>query len=74
VGSQLIFHLTLAHAEEWTCCIHAEAELDGVIQAFVGEPHDPEPELIVDSAPTLRSAPALQLPFDRDAQICTHWP
>jgi len=65
VGSLLIFHLTLAHAEEWTCCIHAEAELDGVIQAFVGEPHDPEPEVIVDSAPTLRSAPVLQLPFDR---------
>ncbi|HEX3090192.1 MAG TPA: glycogen debranching N-terminal domain-containing protein, partial [Ilumatobacteraceae bacterium] len=24
VGSQLIFELTLAHGEEWRCCLHAE--------------------------------------------------
>lgn len=65
VGSQIIFELALAHAEEWTCCIHAEVELDGVIQAFAGDPHGPEPELIPDSAPTLQSEPVLQLPFER---------
>ncbi len=65
VGSQLIFHLALAHGEEWRCCIQAEVELDGTIQPFVGDPHDPEPELIPHSAPTLRSEPVLQLPFDR---------
>ncbi len=65
VGSQIIFDLALNHAEEWTCCIHAEVELDGVIQAFAGDPHGPEPELIPDSALTLRTGPVLQRPFER---------
>jgi glycogen debranching enzyme len=65
VGSQIIFDLALAHAEEWTCCIHAEVELDGVIQPFAGDPHEPEPDLIADSAPSLQSELILQLPFER---------
>ena len=60
VGSQIIFDLALAHAETWTCCIHAEVELDGVIQTFAGDPHDPEPDLIPDSAPLLQSENRLQ--------------
>jgi glycogen debranching enzyme len=65
VGSQIIFPLELCQAEEWTCCIHAEVEVDGVIQPFAGDPHVPEPEPFRDTAPTIRSAPALQLPFER---------
>ncbi|HEX3089151.1 MAG TPA: trehalase family glycosidase, partial [Ilumatobacteraceae bacterium] len=65
VGSQLIFELELAHGEEWRCCIHAEVEIDGVVQAFVGDPHGAELDLMPESAPTLQSEPLLQLPFDR---------
>jgi glycogen debranching enzyme len=65
VGSQIIFDLALDHGEEWTCCIHAEVELDGVIRSFEGDPHDPEPEPYPDSAPTLRSEMILQHPFER---------
>lgn len=65
VGSQIIFDIVLGQAEEWTCCIHAEVELDGVTQSFAGVPHDPEPDPIPDTAPRLRSAPILQLPFER---------
>jgi glycogen debranching enzyme len=65
VGSQIIFDLALDHAEEWTCCIHAEVEIDGVIQPFAGDPHEFEPEPYPDTAPTLRSDPILQLPFER---------
>ena len=65
VGSQIIFEIALDHAEEWTCCIHAEVELDGAIRAFAGDPHDPEPEPIPETAPTVRSEPVLQLPFER---------
>jgi glycogen debranching enzyme len=64
-GSQIIFDLALPHAEEWSCCIHAEAELDGVTQPFAGDPHDPEPELSPDAAPSLQSEPIVQLPFER---------
>ena len=65
VGSQVIFEIALDHGQEWTCCIHAEVELDGVIRAFAGNPHDPEPELVPETAPTLRAESILQLPFDR---------
>jgi glycogen debranching enzyme len=65
VGSQIIFDLVLDHAEEWTCCIHAEVEFDGVVQAFAGDPHGPEPELIPGSAPRLQSEAVLQHPFER---------
>ena len=65
VGSQVIFEIALDHAEEWTCCIHAEVELDGIIRAFAGDPHEPEPEPILETAPTVRSDPILQLPFER---------
>jgi glycogen debranching enzyme len=64
VGSQIVFPIELGQAEEWTCCIHAEVEVDGVIQPFAGDPHDPEPEPFGDTAPTIRSAPTLQLPFE----------
>ena len=65
VGSQVIFDIALNHAEEWTCCIHAEVELDGAIRAFAGDPHDPEPDAIPETAPTVRSEPVFQLPFER---------
>jgi glycogen debranching enzyme len=65
VGSQIIFDVVLDHAEEWTCCIHVEVELDGVIQSFSGDPHDAEPKPDPDAAPTVRSEPVLQLPFER---------
>jgi glycogen debranching enzyme len=65
VGSQVIFDIALNHAEEWTCCIHAEVELDGAIRAFAGDPHDPEPDAVPETAPTVRSEPVFQLPFER---------
>ena len=65
VGSQIVFPIELRQAEEWTCCIHAEVEVDGVIQPFTGDPHDPEPESLGGTAPTVRSSPTLQLPFER---------
>jgi glycogen debranching enzyme len=65
VGSQIIFDLALDHGQEWTCCVHAEVEIDGVLQPFMGDPHDLELEPHLDTAPTLRCEPILQLPFDR---------
>ncbi|MGZ4741106.1 MAG: amylo-alpha-1,6-glucosidase, partial [Ilumatobacteraceae bacterium] len=57
--------LALEQAQEWTCCIHAEVELDGVIRRFSGEPHEPEPAAIPDTAPSLQSEPILGMPFAR---------
>jgi len=65
VGSEVIFDLTIVPNQEWTCCIHAEAELDGVVQPFIGDPHNVEPEPTPESAPTLRCDPLLQAPFER---------
>jgi glycogen debranching enzyme len=65
VGSQVIVDLALDHGEEWTCCIHAEAEIDGVVRAFAGDPHGPEPPSVPETAPTVRSEPVLQHPFER---------
>ena len=65
IGSQIIFDIALGQAEEWTCCIHAEVELGGIIQPFAGDPHDPEPEPSPATAPMLRSEPILELPFER---------
>ncbi|MEP7202312.1 MAG: glycogen debranching N-terminal domain-containing protein [Ilumatobacteraceae bacterium] len=65
VGSQVIFDIALGQAGQWTCCVNAQAEIDGEIQPFDGDPHDPEPDPVSESAPTLRTEPILQLPFDR---------
>jgi len=65
VGSELIFDLLLEPNEEWTCCVHAEVVTDGVTQPFVGDPHDPEPEAIPDTAPTVACDQLLQLAFER---------
>jgi glycogen debranching enzyme len=65
VGPEVVFDLLLGPNEEWTCCLNAEVVLDGVRQPFVGDPHDPEPPDIPDTAPTVSCDQLLQSVFER---------
>jgi glycogen debranching enzyme len=66
VGSLLLFDLVLEQGDEWRLCLDAEAEVDGEVMRFAGDPHRPE-ESPVSDEPRVRvtATPLLQGSFER---------
>jgi glycogen debranching enzyme len=67
-GASIVFDVDLAHGEEWTCCVEANALVDGARMAFVGDPHADEetPVSGVDHRQLgLRADPILEGTFSR---------
>lgn len=63
-GASILFDLELDHGDEWTCCVHAEPQLDGRAVAFVGDPHEEEPEPDDSAAPRILAEEILRRPFE----------